>query len=506
MNIGEQIFEALTDVGTDLVDMAEHQRFAKSPWRKAVSMAACLAMVVGMGAAAWQILPDLKHKTPTVSETPKVVEYSAEVENPEPEPPVLVEEERGWQPESLPFYVYDPDPYSRDDPVKAIAPDGRVLVEAESGELQPLIDELTGEYVAILVRHLPQTNSLEGAYLDVYDLEGNLITARLMAHDTRILGDIQLYNTYVDGEFTASLYDRRQEEWIPAVYAKAYIMGNVIVAEPVDDGMAWVYDHTGRGRQLPENMSSYLLDDGIFCVIVSDGNGCFGLEDAFGTPLTECIYTSIVSAGNGYAHCETEHDHFAVDLTTGEVVFQWDGDIYGVWENGFVVQGSESCLLLTRDGTVVAEANGIEVLDDDGDEIADLFFLSDWDTYTFLDKDGLTQDVFTVDGVVHAVSSRAAVVHTTEDFAILNWELGQTITEFDKDYFVARVYQDDGCSTGLFFAAHDTGIDLLREDGTVVLENLRNVEELQGDVTFCIEETTQGLKKLDGAWLYQEAK
>ena len=80
MNIGEQIFEALTDVGTDLVDMAEHQRFAKSPWRKAVSMAACLAMVVGMGAAAWQILPDLKHKTPTVSETPKVVEYSAEVE------------------------------------------------------------------------------------------------------------------------------------------------------------------------------------------------------------------------------------------------------------------------------------------------------------------------------------------------------------------------------------------------------------------------------------------
>lgn len=81
MTTGEYIFEALGGVGGDLIDMAEKITFPRSLWRRAVPWAACLAVLAGMAAGVWYLLPQ------TAVEPAEL----AEVENPA-EPPALPED------------------------------------------------------------------------------------------------------------------------------------------------------------------------------------------------------------------------------------------------------------------------------------------------------------------------------------------------------------------------------------------------------------------------------
>ena len=53
----ERLFRAIGDVGGDLVDLAEKQTFAPSPWRKWGSLAACLAVLLCLGALAMPYFP-----------------------------------------------------------------------------------------------------------------------------------------------------------------------------------------------------------------------------------------------------------------------------------------------------------------------------------------------------------------------------------------------------------------------------------------------------------------
>ena len=71
MNLGEQIFEALSDVGIDLVDMAEHERFAKPFWHRVLPLAASAALLIGMGAAVRHHFSDLQPREP-VAKPPQV--------------------------------------------------------------------------------------------------------------------------------------------------------------------------------------------------------------------------------------------------------------------------------------------------------------------------------------------------------------------------------------------------------------------------------------------------
>lgn len=45
---GELVFRAMGGIGGDLIDTAEHRRFAAGPWRRLLPMAACLALLVGL--------------------------------------------------------------------------------------------------------------------------------------------------------------------------------------------------------------------------------------------------------------------------------------------------------------------------------------------------------------------------------------------------------------------------------------------------------------------------
>ena len=112
-----------------------------------------------------------------------------------------------------------------------------------------------------------------------------------------------------------------------------------------------------------------------------------------------------------------------------------------------------------------------------------------------------------LEGGVCAVSSRAAVLlegyGTDAKASLFNLETKETIA-LEKDYYDAFPFLIEEQATGLFYAVYDGGTDLLREDGTVVLEQIRDRGETQCDVFFCTEGDVQGLKKLDGTWLYQE--
>ena len=45
---GDYLYEAMGRIGADLVEVAEKHPFPKSPWRRILPLAACLAVVLGL--------------------------------------------------------------------------------------------------------------------------------------------------------------------------------------------------------------------------------------------------------------------------------------------------------------------------------------------------------------------------------------------------------------------------------------------------------------------------
>lgn len=56
MKFSEQLLDALGEVGVDLVDLSEKQRFPKSFLRRTLPVAACAALMLGAGLYAWDYL------------------------------------------------------------------------------------------------------------------------------------------------------------------------------------------------------------------------------------------------------------------------------------------------------------------------------------------------------------------------------------------------------------------------------------------------------------------
>ena len=341
MNIGEQIFEALTDVGADLVDMAEHQRFAGSPWRKAVSLAACAALLIGMGAAARQLFSGIQRREPETTEVSAPVAYTA-VSEPLPET-VPAENDAAPEWEPLAFYVFDPNPSRDDSPSKAIDAEGNVILEVESGRIQPLVDQATGETIGIQVWHLPEGGTIGEAYLDEYTLDGTPTYTNLMAYEHQVLGNVEIFNSYVDGEWVASLYDRAGETWLRGDLQTGCVVGDCIQVTPMDDsgGQVQLHDRNGKLTVMNQTLDSYLVWDGRAYFNVVNEDGRQGLVDAGGNPVIPHSYTELHGIYNGYVVYGDETGYYAADLETGEIVFQWPHAILGVWD-GYALVGDDA--------------------------------------------------------------------------------------------------------------------------------------------------------------------
>lgn len=75
----EDLFRAIGDVGDDLIHMAEHKRFPNY-WKKWVPMAACMALIVGLGAMALPYFPmGCGSKSAAPEAAPEEPKYSMDV-------------------------------------------------------------------------------------------------------------------------------------------------------------------------------------------------------------------------------------------------------------------------------------------------------------------------------------------------------------------------------------------------------------------------------------------
>jgi hypothetical protein len=144
-------------------------------------------------------------------------------------------------------------------------------------------------------------------------------------------------------------------------------------------------------------------------------------------------------------------------------------------------------------------------LDRDSNGTAEWFVFCDNGNFTFLRGNGTVECTAAADKntMVCMIWDKAAFFGSGS-FSLFDPETGETFSDFEKVYTNIHTISQDGHGTDLFLAAYDGGIDLLREDGTVVLENIRDLSDRQGDVFFCIEDGKQGLKRMDGSWLYAE--
>lgn len=505
MNLGEQIFSALTDVGTDLVDMAEHQRMERSPWRKLGSIAACLAVLLGLGAALRYYLPGTSIQQ--VESDPIIQDTS--VDSPIPSP-----EQTDTEPISLralnspPFYIFASDPEDDTKPTKVLDPNGQVILEVASGRVEPLVNQLTGEYEKIMVYHLAQGQTLESAYLDEYTLEGDLISSHLMAYSHEILGDIEIISSYANGLYSATLYGHPETKWLRGDLLSGQVVGNCIIATPTNRSGEefWIFDSTGNLTVFDSfAIDSYYVSGGKTYFIVANSEGSLGLTDDHGNQLAPCQYTDIYSCYNGYLRCRDKNSSYILDEATGQAVFQWPYDILDAFDELALVNDSDSSVLLVDwDGSILAQGESILPLDDENDGIPEGFLIQNADRCTFLRADGSVLSSFTVQGQAEIVTSRTAALVDHGSLTLLYPQTGESYSDFDKSYTQISPILEDGQTTGLFYAVYDGGTDLLQEDGTVILEGILDSEDRQGDVFPCQQDGVRGLRRLDGSWLYLE--
>lgn len=82
----ERLLRVIGDVGSDLIATAEQKVFAKSPWRTWLPVAACAALVLGMGYYALPYLTVREEASP--AEPPQSVEAVIDTESDKNSPPV----------------------------------------------------------------------------------------------------------------------------------------------------------------------------------------------------------------------------------------------------------------------------------------------------------------------------------------------------------------------------------------------------------------------------------
>ena len=217
MKRSEQVLRAMNNIGDDLVDMAEQRMFPRGRWQRLLPVAACLALLVGTAAALRQLIP-LPVQPESTQET--VLESPAEtpaLKSPAEQPALkeafpytadLKQARFTRELNSQPFYIFDPDPEHDEGPSKAIAPDGTVLFETPDGQIEPLIDHLTGEYIAIMVCRRAAGTAIEGYQYDIYTLDGKQVVTGMAAYDVDCLGNVILVLESDGTNYRASVFHR----------------------------------------------------------------------------------------------------------------------------------------------------------------------------------------------------------------------------------------------------------------------------------------------------------
>ena len=536
MSFADQLLDAVGDVGMDLVDMAEKIRFPKSFLRRTLPVAACMVLLLGVGLYARSYLFAGPAQSQPAAELPAVENSVPEEETPSSEEtnstseaeevPMTVLTPQGVLFETQPYYIVEIPGETRR--VAAVDAEGAILVQAENVEF--ITDQASGEYLAILATtEYGADSDWSSAERIVYDLHGQEL-CRINAKEILCLGDVVAVNYHYGN---VALY-HRNGTLIQDDLQWAIARSDCIYACP----------NGAEGTLLffgPDGMLQIVggIDYGVQCLNFGDTqeetllmkweNGQAGLIDLQGEWVVEPLFDRIEVPFHGYVQCrDLAGDWFLVELETGEIV-------YKIGEEASV-NAYADCLLWFRDTAVWVEdwygnviipaASSIQVIDDDGDWIPELFLVEEpGGDYVFCEPNGTERLRIADAGFVYAVSSQTAVYTKTVqedagewmvDFALIDLETGVGIRSFEKPYNGAEpVYLllgDHGENPGLFYVSYEDAagmvrMDLMDADGNVVLENLQiNEETGEAYLGGGVFRTAGGYQFVDGTWLYRVAE
>jgi len=440
-----------------------------------------------------------------------------------PEPPVEEKPAEPQRPMAEKFYVYENPSYFP--PIRAVAPDGTVLATTLSGRMEPLIDKATGEYAAILISQ-PSQSSRERTY-EIYAMDGSTICTGLNANQIELFGGIAVVAYWPEDEYSVSLYRKETGECIAVGLRSAQVSDDYLRVQPVDDVEEyWFYDRNGQ-RTIwglnPDGSRYAETSDGVRWNWDGDENGKPGLLRAMGREFARLIY-QYASYDENYVYADMGDVWQAIDPETEAVVFEWPGRIWGLYEHTALVSDGDVDALISREGEILFESNGIVPRRFGSGEPC--YFLSIDDNpvefTTCIGPDG-TVLFHNTRALLEEVDSTTLTVWYCEEEVLrffdirtgAEWELsdvpGYTGVSVINDY--------TGRYAGLCYRMQNVNFfdeslppayacDLIRTDGTVVLPDLaystgKMPDDLrQDDVFLCRSGPYIGLRHLDGSWLY----
>ena len=381
----------------------------------------------------------------------------------------------------------------------AVAADGAVLLQVPEHLLSLVRDSVTGELRGILSS--PINISWAAAYDGFYDLSGQPILTEQGLLGFQCFGD--LFWQDLPGAITVQRFSDQSE--VDSGLAAVRAAGPYLALQPSFwNASCRLVNETGetvleleRGFRLEQ-----VFTDGGQTWLAMAKDGQVNLVDLEGNALLGRFYHEILCVAQGCAVVRDGTTWLAVDLSDGEIVFQWN--------NPFV---------LTKNGVLAQTGQGHQLLDRQGRPLSDLILT---DAYVF--EDLILGQVQTGDAKETLLLSSAGTLLAELPTALmhvrpLTGSLVFYAVVTGEDYYEQQGYLVD-LATGretllttnsqlqteliqtsggpLLLCRNGEGADLFLSDGTAAREDLPPCS-YEADIFSCGE----GLFCLDGQWLYQ---
>lgn len=535
MKWNEALFSALTDVRDDLVEKSNAPAYPRSRRWRWIPVAACCALALGTALTLGTLRPlEPEEIAAEPTPTPELVSEPASEAETWESPDYLAE---FLTPQAVYFDHLSDDIVG---PMAAVDDDGNVIAYTDCGTMWSLVDQATGEILAVAVDARAENQTVPAAdnHMTLYSLQGEVIQ-EVEAYYLNCLGDL----VTVSRSGGTDLYRRSDGSLVAEGLAGAYIVGDdLLYTQAQDDGPVTVYDSTGavtaEDVELQINYNTHVWQGhGYLCAMDGEQRG---LVNSSGQWVLEPRAWYIYAISQGYALCRDETSFYAVSLTDGEVAFE---SPYGIcaaydqgllleldaasFDNGWVLPGDDShAQFVSWDGTVLAEGQRMYVIDDESDGTAELLEISDGNTSCFYRPDGtLLREIDHSMGSISVISSETALVMNNYeaedgrwlmDFFLVDLETGAEFRDFEQPYNYGSslwlTTDDSGrFTTRLFYATYkdEAGFyhtDLLDESGRVLLTDLVDQYSQQKGGVFTVNQGgLPTLVRLDGTVLYPAA-
>lgn len=540
MKWDEALLHAMNDIRDELVEQSAAPSYPRRrlQW---LPVAACFLLLLGAALLLWKYKP-VEQDVPT-----PLSQEDTEAQKPggEEAPPQEVPQEVPQEAEDYLAVFLAPRPVYTlkltDDilsPAVAVDNDGNVIASVDYGSITPIYDRATGEILAVSTdeREYRQTVPTGNNHLTIYSLQGEAL-AQVEAYYVDCLDEVVIVS-HSDG---TALY-RRGDRTLLGSYDYVTTVGDdLIIAQAGGSEHTTVYN--ALGDVVAENIS---LQTELFSHVwqghgylsTLDDQGRVGLMDSTGSWAIEPEMDYIYGISNGYALCVKEDGNYcAISLEDG-TTFDCAYGICDVYDQGLILELDETAfnygtVLFTEnayeqfvswDGTVLAEGNRIQVLDDEGDGNAELVLVTDGKLARLYRPDGsLLQELDYSMGSFSTISSETFLcMNNTQasdgswymDVFLLNTETGETFRDFGKPYSYGSDLWFSADSWGrytthLFYAQYQDEdgnyhTDLLDESGKVLLTDLVSMYSHQdGGVFTVLRDGKPALMRLDGTLLYQ---